>query len=303
MKIIFLGTGGSMPTKERALTSIAIRLNGEILLFDAGEGTQKQMTETNVSPMNLDTIFISHFHGDHFLGIPGLIQTMSLMNRERDLKIYGPPGTEDRITQLLKIPIYDLKFNVRLKDLKPGEKESFEGYSIETAETNHSIPGIAYALIEDERPGKFYPEKAKELGIEPGPKYSRLQKGETIELPDGQKIEPSQVMGPPRPGRKVVYADDTRPSKEIIKLSKKADVLIHDGTFGGELKEEAKIGGHSTVKDAAEIAKKAEVEKLILTHISPRYTNTPELEKQAQEIFPNSIFAKDFMELDVDLKK
>ncbi len=302
MKIIFLGTGGSMPTKERGLTSIAIRLNGKVLLFDAGEGTQRQMTRTKISPMKIDNIFITHFHGDHFLGIPGLVQTMSLMDRERDLKIYGPVGTEDKISMLLQIPIYDLKFDVKIKDLEPREKLKKEGFSIETAELDHSIPGLAYALIEDERAGKFYPEKAKELGIEPGPKYSRLQNGEKVKLSDDRVIKPQQVMGPPRPGRKVVYADDTRPSKKITKLAKNADVLIHDGTFAADLKKEAKIGGHSTVEDAAKIAKKAKAEKLILTHISPRYSEVSELEKQAQEIFPKTIFAEDFLEVNVDLK-
>lgn len=302
MKLIFLGTGGSMPTKERGLTSIALRREGELLLFDCGEGTQRQMTHTNVSPMKVDAIFITHFHGDHFLGVPGLVQTMSLMDRERNLEIYGPPGTEEKISSLLKIPTYSLKFDIEVRDLTPGDKVRREGYQIETAEIKHSAPGIAYSVVEDERPGKFHVEKAKELGLEPGPKYSHLQEGEAIELSDGTTIEPEQVVGPPRPGRKITYSSDTRPSEEILKLAEDADVLIHDGTFGADLEEEAQEGGHSTVKQAAQIAKEANVEKLVLTHPSPRYSDLSELENEAQEIFPNSVFVEDLMEIEVDLK-
>lgn len=303
MKIIFLGTGGSMPTKDRGLTSIAVRRGGETLLFDAGEGTQRQMTRTKVSPMKVDAIFVTHFHGDHFLGIPGLVQTMSLMDRERTLEIYGPPGTEERISSLLKIPSYTLRFEIEIRNVSPGEEIQRDGYRIETAEIDHSAPGIGYALVEDDRPGKFYPKKAKELGIEPGPQYSRLQQGESIELSDGQVVEPEQVMGPPRPGRKVVYADDTRPSEDIVDLAEDADVLIHDATFASDLEEEAREGGHSTVQAAAEIAEKADAEKLILTHFSPRYPDLSELEEQAKEVFPNSVIAEDLMEVEIELKE
>lgn len=291
-----------MPTKERGLTSIALRRKGELLLFDCGEGTQRQMTHTKISPMNVDAIFISHFHGDHFLGLPGLVQTMSLMDREKELEIYGPSGAEEKIPSLLQIPTYTLKFEIKVQGLNPGEEISREGYRISTAKTDHSVEGIAYSLIEDERPGKFYPEKAKELGIEPGPAYSRLQEGESVELPDGRIIEPDQVMGSPRPGRKIVYADDTRPSQEIVELAKNSDVLIHEGTFSAELEEGAREGGHSTVQDAAEIAEKAEVERLILFHASPRYSDVSELERQAKETFPDAIFAHDLMEIEVELK-
>lgn len=300
MKLVFFGTGGSMPTKDRGLSSIALRRRGEILLFDCGEGTQRQMTNTKISPMKIDAIFITHFHGDHFLGIPGLVQTMSLMDRERVLKIYGPPQTEKRISTLLRVPTYTLKFDIEIHNLEPGEVIEREGYRIETARIDHSSPGIAYALVEDQRPGKFYPEKAKDLGLEPGPEYSRLQKGESIELSDGRTVDPSQVLGPPRPGRKVVYSGDTRPSEEILELSKNADVLIHDGTFASDLEEEAQDGGHSTVQDAAKIAKRARVKQLILTHASPRYTDVSNLEHEAQEIFPSSIFARDLMEYEVE---
>ncbi|KXB06451.1 hypothetical protein AKJ52_02220 [candidate division MSBL1 archaeon SCGC-AAA382C18] len=291
-----------MPTKNRGLTSMAIRREGELFLFDCAEGTQRQMTHTNISPMNVDVIFITHYHGDHFLGIPGLVQTMSLMDRERDLKIYGPEGTEERISKLLQTPVFSLKFKIEIQNLSPGDVIRREDYRIKTASMDHSAPGIAYALIEDERPGRFYPEKAKELDINPGPKYSQLQDGESIELDDGTTIDPEQVMGPPRPGRKIVFSGDTRPSKDIIELAKDADILIHDATFGSDLEKEASEGGHSTAAEAAGVAKRAGVEKLLLTHPSPRYSDTTELKREAKEIFSNSVFAEDFMEIEVDLK-
>lgn len=290
-----------MPTKERGLTSVAIRRDGELLLFDCAEGTQRQMTHTKLSPMKVDAIFVTHFHGDHFLGLPGLVQTMSLMDRERNLEIYGPSGTIDRISTLLGVPLYTLKFEIDIREMEPGEKIQRSGYSVEAVGVDHSVQGIAYALIEDERPGRFYPEKAKELGIDPGPKYSELQEGETLELPDGTKVNPEQVMGPPRSGRKIVYSGDTRPCEAVKSLAKGADLLIHDGTFGSDLAEEARVGGHSTSQEAAKLAAEAGVKRLVLTHPSPRYSDLSELEEEAQEIFPDSIYAKDFMEIEIDL--
>ncbi|MFP4005326.1 MAG: ribonuclease Z [Candidatus Hadarchaeia archaeon] len=302
MKIQFLGTSGSRPTRDRGLTSIAIRREDELLLFDCGEGTQRQMTKTSLSPMKIDTVFLTHFHGDHFLGLPGLIQTMSLMNRERELEIVGPEGTSDRIIKLIDIPVFTQRFEVKTRELKPGEALERDGYLIKTEETVHSTPGLAYGLFEKERPGKFHPKKAKELGIEPGPKYSELQQGQTVENPDGKKIRPEDVMGPPRSGRKIVYSGDTKPSEKIGKFARGADVLVHDSTFGEDLKEEAQKGGHSTAKEAAEIAKRAGVERLILTHPSPRYSDASELEEEAKEIFDNSLMAEDFLKIEVELK-
>lgn len=302
MKIIFLGTGGSLPTKNRGLTSIAIRRKGECLLFDCGEGTQRQMTQTKISPMKINAILITHFHGDHFLGIPGLVQTLSLMDREKDLGIYGPPGTEEKISALLKIPTYDLKFKIKIQDLQPGDEIQKNEYRIKTEENDHSTPGIAYAIIEKQRPGKFYVEKAKELGLEPGPKYSRLQNGESIELSDGTVVDPEQVIGPPRPGRVIVYTGDTRPSQKIREFAEGADVLIHDSTFAADLEEEAQVAGHSTTQGAARIAKEAGVGKLFLVHPSPRYSDVSELEEEAREIFPDAVFAEDLMEYEVELK-
>lgn len=302
MKIKFLGTSGSMPTKDRGLSSIAIRKEDEILLFDCGEGTQRQMTKTDISPMKIDAIFLTHFHGDHFLGLPGLIQTMSLMDRERDLKIFGPQGTGNKISRLLEIPTFTQRFEIIVRDLEPGREVKRDGYEIKTAEPEHSTIGLAYSLEEEERPGKFYPKRAKGLGIEPGPKYSKLQEGNTVKNSEGKEVRPEDVMGSPRPGRKIVYTGDTRPSQKIKEFAAGADILIHDATFGEELKEEAETGGHSTAREAAEVAKESKVGKLVLTHPSPRYSDLSELQEEARETFPDSVFAEDFMELNVELK-
>ncbi|KXB03351.1 ribonuclease Z [candidate division MSBL1 archaeon SCGC-AAA261G05] len=302
LKIIFLGTSGSMPTAERGLTSIIIRREGEVLIFDCGEGSQRQMIRAGFSPMKIDAIFITHYHGDHFLGIAGLVQTLSLMDRERKLEIYGPPGTEEKIGTFLTLPTFTLKFEVQIQDITPGAGIRRKGYEIRTCETQHGVPGIAYALVEDERPGKFYPEKAEELGVKPGPDFSRLQNGEEIEAADGSIVKPDQVMGPPRPGRKIVYSGDTKPIDQMIKFSQGADILIHDATLASDLQELADEGGHSTPIDAAKIAKEAGVERLILTHVSPRYPDSSELEDEAKEVFPDTRVAEDFMELEVELK-
>jgi ribonuclease Z len=303
MKLIFLGSGGTMPTAERALPSIALKRDGELLLFDCAEGTQRQMLRAGISPVRPKAIFITHFHGDHFLGLAGLAQTMSLMDRTEPLEIYGPPGTEEKIEKFLGLPYYTLTFEVQIQDLEPGAELKRRGYRILTAPIEHTVPGIAYALVEDQRPGKFNVKKARELGIKPGPNFSKLQAGQSIELPSGRVVKPEEVMGPPRPGRKLVYANDTRPCDEVVKLAHDADVLLYDCTLNDELADKAIEGGHSTPTEAAQVAKEANVRQLILIHISPRYTDPTMLVEQAKRIFPNTIAAHDLMELEIKLRE
>lgn len=302
MKLIFLGTGGSIPTPERGLPAIALKRERELLLFDCAEGTQRQMARAGVSPMRLDTIFITHLHGDHFLGLAGLVQTLSLMDRERELEIFCQKGEGNRIESYLQIPHYTLTFELGVHELEPGEELRRRGYRILTAEADHNVPSLAYALVEDERPGKFYPDKAVALGVKAGPDFSRLKAGESVKLRDGSIIKPKQVMGPPRPGRKVVYTGDTRPSERIIELARGADVLIHDCTLADELAEKAAESAHSTPSEAAEVAKQADVKQLVLIHTSPRYEEDTILLEQAKKIFPNTVVARDLMELEVPLK-
>ncbi|HID61097.1 MAG TPA: ribonuclease Z [Hadesarchaea archaeon] len=301
MKLIFLGTSGSIPTLKRGLPAIAIRRERELLLFDVGEGAQRQMVLADLSPMKLDTIFITHLHGDHFLGLAGLVQTMSLMDREKKLEIYCPKGEGGRIRNYLEVPHYTLTFDVDVHELEAGEEVRREGYRILTSEVDHSVPALAYALVEDERPGRFDPERAKALGVKPGPDFSRLRAGEILRTRGGKVVKPRDVIGPPRPGRKVVYVGDTRPS-EIVELARGADVLIHDCTLSDELLKKAEESTHSTPSGAANIAKRAGVKQLVLFHISPRYEDDSVLLEQARQIFPNTVVARDLMVIELPLR-
>ena len=299
MKLIFLGTSGSIPTPQRSLPALAIKRERELLLFDCGEGTQRQMARVGLSPLKIDAVFITHLHGDHFLGLAGLVQTMALMDRTKDLEVYFPAGELGRIDRFLRAPHYTLTFMVHLKELEPGDEIARGGYRIRTCEVEHGIRSLAYALVEDARPGKFYPERAVALGVKPGPDFSRLKSGHPVELPDGKVVRPEEVVGPTRPGRKVVYAPDTRPCEKIIEFSRDADVLVYDCTLADELAEKAAESGHSTPGEAADIANRANVKLLALIHVSPRYQDATPLLEQAKRIFPHTLVAHDLMELEV----
>lgn len=299
MEVIFLGTSGSVPTLQRGLPAIAIRRKAELILFDCGEGAQRQMFSAHVGFNRKTRIFITHMHGDHVLGIPGLIQSMSLLGRKRKLEIYGPPGIRDFISSLTRTVRFTLTFSLEVFEVESGIACRNDEYEVRSVWADHVIPSLAYALVEGERPGKFYPEKAKRLGIPKGPFWSKLQRGESIKLPSGKIVRPRDVMGPPRPGRKVAYSGDTRPTKRIIKLAQDADLLIHDATFDDELSERAEEDGHSTPSQAAKIAKAAKVKRLILTHISARYEKPEILVKQARRIFRNVQVAEDLMRIEL----
>lgn len=299
LRIIFLGTGGSLPTRNRNPSAVMVNREGELILFDCGEGTQQQMMRAKTGMMNLSSIFVSHFHADHFLGIPGLIQTMSFMGRKDPLLIYGPEGTRE-FTELFKaLGYFTLKYEVRGILLKPGDIVERENYIIRAVKTEHSIPSLGYALIENPRPGRFNREKAIELGIPPGPLFAKLQKGNPVEV-NGKLVKPEDVMGDLRPGRTIVYSGDTRPCDTILEVSRTADVLIHDGSFADEMADWAKESKHSTAGEVANLAKDAEVKKLILTHISSRYTDDAEpLLIDSMKIFENVIIAEDLMEIEI----
>ncbi|MBN1281002.1 MAG: ribonuclease Z [Candidatus Thermoplasmatota archaeon] len=303
LSIIFLGTGGSWPTVQRNVTSLAIKRGSEILLFDCGEGTQRQFQKSNLSYMQISKIFITHFHGDHFLGLPGLIQTMQLNDRNEPLHIYGPKGMEDLTSRLLHLGYFRPNYEIIPHELSAGDAVDFEGYSIQTLRTAHNIPALAYCLIEVERPGKFNKPKALELGVPEGPLFSKLQHGHSVTLPSGKVITPDMILGKKRKGRKIVISGDTRPCEEMIAFSKDADVLIHEATFASELEDIAAGYGHTTAAQAADIAKKAGVEQLFLVHISPRYLDHRVLEDDARTLFKKSYVPKDFQEVEIKLKK
>jgi ribonuclease Z len=302
LRVTFLGTAGSVPTPERSLPAVLIQRKGEQLMFDCGEGVQRQMIKAKAGFHRKMRVFISHMHGDHVLGLPGLLQTMALLDRERKLDVYGPPGINLFIESIRETVQFVLTFPVEIQEIEEaGVICDEEEYTVQAVWANHVIPSLAYTLVEKSRPGRFYPEKAKVLGVPEGPMWSRIQHGHKVKLPDGRVVKPEQVLGPPRPGRKIVYTGDTRPFKGFVKFADGADLLIHDATFDDDLAERAEEDGHSTSSQAAENAKKAKVKRLVLTHISARYGDTSLLLEQAQKIFKNTQVAEDFMRIEIPL--
>ncbi len=303
MKLVFLGTGSGFPSRERNVSALALQINGEVLLFDCGEGTQRQLMFSSLSFMKVRRIFISHFHGDHFLGVGGLVQSMCLNNRTAPLDIYGPEGALHFIGEFLRLGYFNQTMPVLIHEIGGGESIDFGKYFIRTLTVEHGgIPALAYSLEEPERGGKFLRERAVELGVQPGPDFRRLQQGESVKV--GKRIvSPEMVIGPPRRGRKVVYSGDTRPLDAMVDFARDADVLIHEATFHSGLAERAEEFGHSTAKRAAEIAKRANVGKLYLTHFSHRYSEDPTpLLEEAKAVFSDTELARDFLEYDVMLR-
>jgi ribonuclease Z len=301
VRIVFLGTGGSWPSPERNVLSIAVKRGREIILLDCGEGTQRQFMLSPVSFMQTQKVLISHFHGDHFLGLPGMIQSMTLNDREDDLQIFGPAGTIKLVKTLLELGYFNPGFRVEVRDLEHGDILDFDSYRITAFNAKHNIPCLGYSIEESDRPGKFDLAKAKELGIPEGPLFRRLQRGEEVTV--GEKVfTPDMVLGPPRKGRKIVYSGDTVPSTDIIQFAKDCDVLIHDATAESSMEEKANRFGHSTARQAATIAKECNAKLLFLVHISPRYDDPAPLVAEAKEVFENSLMAEDLMEHEVRLK-
>lgn len=304
MQIIFLGTSGSVPTRKRSLPAILIKRENEQFMFDCGENAQRQMIIATAGFHKKMEVFITHMHGDHILGLPGLLQTMALLDRTRELDIYGPPGIKRFLTDIKKTVQFVLTFPVSIHEIvNPGIICDEEQYTVEAIKSNHVINSLAYALAEKPRPGRFYPKKAKALGIKEGPLWSELQKGKNVRLSNGRIAKPEDVMGPTRKGRKIVYTGDTRPFKDLAGFAADADLLINDCTLGDDLAERADEDGHSTPSQAAENAKKAKVKKLVLTHISARYDDTTLLLKQAKKIFRNTVVAEDFLRIELEVPR
>ena len=302
LRVTFLGTGGSLPTPERNPSAIMVNREGELILFDCGEGTQQQMMRAKTGMKALTSIFITHFHADHILGIPGLIQTMSFHGRTEPLKIYGPHHVHEFVRLLTGLGYYKLRFEVDSVDLQPGDIIKRDGYSIHAIRTDHSVPSLGYAIIEEDRPGRFDRNKAIELGIDPGPLFSKLHSGQAVEV-NGKIINSEDVVGEPRPGRKIIYTGDSRPCDSILEISKDADMLIHDATLTKDQQEWAIESKHSTSEEAATIAREAHVSGLILTHISSRYSDdTTTLLNEAKAIFDNVRVAEDLVEIEIPFK-
>ncbi|PHP45829.1 ribonuclease Z [Methanosarcinales archaeon ex4572_44] len=303
LKIIFLGTAGSFPTPKRNPSCIFVNREGELLLFDCGEGAQRQMMVAKCGIMHISSIFITHFHADHVLGIPGLIQTLSFNGREEPLTIYGPVGVERFVRLFTSLGHFRLGFDVVPVEVSGGDAIMRDGYRIVVFNTVHGVPSVGYALIEDERPGRFNRERAISLGVPPGPLFRKLHQGESVEI-EGRIVTSEEVVGAPRRGRKIVYTGDTRPTDEIVKASLGADVLIHDASMADDLNDWARETKHSTAGEAARTAVDASVKQLILTHISARYSdNTDTLLNDAKQVFKNTVVAHDLMELAVPYPK
>ncbi|MEM4347271.1 MAG: ribonuclease Z [Candidatus Altiarchaeota archaeon] len=299
MKIIFLGTSGAVPTKERNLSSIFLEYLGNYFLFDCGEGTQRQMLNAKINFMRINHIFISHLHADHFLGLGGLIQSMNFLDRKKELCLYGPKGFRKTMEHMLSMGTFILNsFSIKVHEISGGIVLEDDRYLISAIKNSHNINSLAYKF-EEKPKRKFLKEKALKLGIPEGPLFSKLQKGKEVII-SGRKISPDEVLSEPIQGRKVVYSGDTKFCKELIEFAKNADVLIHESTFSENEREKADDSGHSTAKDAATIAKEANVKKLFLTHISQRYVNPEILEKEAREIFHESYIAKDFLKIKIE---
>ncbi|MEE3489668.1 MAG: ribonuclease Z [Methanobrevibacter sp.] len=299
MEIIFLGTSSAVHSKDRNHPSIAIKAFGEIFLFDCGEATQRQLLYTNVSPMKISKIFITHYHGDHILGLPGLLQSMSLNGRETKLTIYGPKGLNKIKDAIYSLGYCAIEYPVEFVEIDSGIIIENETYFIEAQRVKHNVPALAYSIEEKKKP-RFLREKAIELGVPVGPAFGKLHNGEEVEI-NGKIIKPEQVLGEPRKGTKVTYSGDTRPCEEMIMLARDSTLLIHESTFIQKQKLNAEEYGHSTSVDAAYIAKDSNSKELILTHISTRYGDdyADIMLKEAQEIFENTKLAKDFLEIEL----
>ena len=295
MQIVFLGTGGSWPSPKRNVAAIAVKRGREIILFDCGEGTQRQFMMSSLSFMQVQKIFITHFHGDHFLGLPGLVQSMTLNDRKEPLRIWGPRGIRNLMEVLLRIGYFSPGFDVHVEEMEDGSEVDFPEYTVRSVKMTHNVPSIGFVLQEKDRPGKFNRERAIELGLPEGPLFGRLQRGETVEH-EGMTVAPEMVLGERRAGRKIAYSGDTLPSSSFADAATGSDVLIHDATTDASLEEKANEFGHSSSRQAAQIARDCGARMLFLTHISPRYDDVSTLEKDARDVFENAHVPNDFDE-------
>jgi ribonuclease Z len=290
---------------DRNVASLALTREGETMLFDCGEGTQRQMMRYGVG-FGFREVFFTHFHSDHLLGIIGLLRTLGLLNvfggaeREEQLTLYGPKGARRVLHHALEVGIERVKFPVEIVELKVGDQIPRPEYDLVTFATEHRADTLGYALVEHPRLGRFDPDRARALGIPEGPLWGRIHKGEAVTLPDGRTIRPAELVGGPRPGRRVVITGDTRPCATVREVAQGADLLVHEATFSHEDYVRACETGHSTAREAAELAREAGVKRLVLTHISPRYSReAPELLAEARAFFPEVAVARDGMEVEV----
>lgn len=297
VEIVFLGTSSAVHSYTRNHPSIVLKAFGEIMLFDCGEGTQRQLIFAKVSPMKISKIFLSHYHGDHILGLPGLLQSMNFRGRDKKLTIYGPKGLDKLESAIFSLGYSKIEFPIEFIEIDSGIVEKTDEYVITAQSVHHNVPCLAYSIEELKKP-RFLRQKAIELGVPVGPAFGKLHNGEEVEI-EGKIIKPEQVLGPPRKGNKITYSGDSAPCEEMIEIAKDSTLLIHESTYIQEDKDKAEENFHSTSMDAATIAKMSNSKQLVLTHISTRYTDTRHLLDEAKEVFENTQLAKDFMKIEI----
>jgi ribonuclease Z len=300
LSLRFLGTSAARPTVERNVTSVALVREGETLLFDCGEGTQRQIMRYGVG-FSFDEIFFTHFHVDHLVGLIGLTRTMALQGRTELLRLYGPAGAQKALRACIAFGGERLTFPVEIAELQAGDALDRKEYTLHAIAADHrGATALGYALVEKTRLGRFNPEMARDMGIPEGPLWGRLHRGETIELSDGRRVDATMLVGAPRAGRRVVISGDTRPTDALRAMAANADILVHEATFGDDEAARAVETGHSTAREAAEIARDAGVRRLLLTHFSARYSRDPgDLVVQAQSVFAATVAARDGLEIDI----
>jgi ribonuclease Z len=298
LDVVFLGTAASMPTAQRSPAALLVRRGSERLLVDCGEGTQRQLQRSAIGLPDLQDVFLTHFHADHFLGLPGMLKTFALRGREETpLTVYGPAGLRGLFDRLRPF-VGRLPYPLDVRELDAGERIERDGYAIETFAVEHGTEALGYAIVEPARPGRFDVAAADALGVPDGPARGRLQAGEAVTVGSGRTVTPADVLGEPRAGRKVVLTGDTAPSPLVVSVAHGADLLVHEASFLAEEAERARETMHSTAAGAAEVARLAQVRLLALTHVSPRYFG-PELAEEACEVFPDTVVPRDFDVIEV----
>jgi len=297
MDVVFIGTSSAMPAFNRWLPSILLRVEDDYLLMDCGEGTQYRVIKAGLKVNKLAAVFITHLHGDHFFGLPGLLETLGLLGREKPLRIYGPKGLEEFVRSSMRVE--KLEYALQICEASPGALMAGGSYRVSAIPAAHGVEAYSYKVECNVMPGKFYEEKARELGIPPSPARKRLLAGKPVRLPDGREIQPHEVVGPPRPGLSLVYSGDTLPNAGLAECSKNVDVLIHEATFTEEHSDEAKISGHSTAKEAARIAKIAGAKMLVLFHYSGRYRSEEPFLAEARQVFRRTYASCDMLKISV----
>jgi ribonuclease Z len=303
LRLTFLGTSAAQPTIHRNLSGLAVKADTELLLFDCGEGSQRQMIRYGTG-FGVDAVFFTHFHADHYLGIIGFMRTLGMGGREQPMTLYGPPPAKRLLHQALHLGVDQLGFPIEIHELRGGDRVQRKGFSVSAVQVDHRVNALAYVLEEPERPGRFHLEKARALGVAEGPDFGKLQRGEAVKAADGRRVQPDEVLGPSRPGRKVAHSGDTRPCAALIAAAQGADLLIHESTFSDDEQARALETKHSTAREAGRVAEQAQVKRLILTHLSSRHdTDFAKLLAQAREEFKGQLeVASDGLTLELPVR-